>query len=505
MNRMKELNISRFRHLHNLMHIRIGEKLTVIAGGNGTGKSSLLGLIGHVFSYREGGKVIMNPFSKKPLETQFSEVFRFSPYHDYEPEYSYSLVFNDGTSRNGVSRFVVKNNRFRIDVGTREKGRGKVRCPVIYLSLKRLIPLAQESEDSIKTLANELGDEEARLYKEWHNSILVLDDNVAPRHIKSRNKELYYPVCDKYDELGSSAGQDNLAQIILALLSFRRMKEELKDNYPGGILLIDEIETTLYPAAQHQLMHRLLRAAGDYDLQIVFTTHSTDTIRYMLNPREQTFYRSTEIVYLYKPKGAIEVCQEKSELPGIVADLEHSVREKAGKDRVNVYLEDEEARLFFKGIVKSELRSELAISKCNSGAEFYGTLLENKFPEFKRSLIVLDGDKSTSSRLKRNRNVLFLPGSERPENMVHDYLVGLPDDDEFWETKLGGYNKQVFLRRKPGNTSDGRTMKQWFGNEKTNWGNGCRRLMLRWGKDNERAVSEFNERLKSRTERLKTV
>jgi len=505
MNRIKELNIIRFRHLDNLTHIKIGEKLTVIAGGNGTGKSSLLGLIGHVFSYRDSGKVIMSPFDNKPLETQFSEVFRFSPYHDYQTEYSYSLLFNDGTSRNAVSRFIAKDNRFRIDVGTRQKGRGKVRCPVIYLSLKRLIPLAQEREDSIKAMANELTDEDEKLYQEWHNRVLVLDDNVAPQHIKSRNKELYYPVCDKYDELGNSAGQDNLAQIILALLSFKRIKEELKENYPGGVLLIDEIETTLYPAAQHQLMHLLLKAAGDYDLQIIFTTHSTDTISYMLNPREQAFYYSTEIVYLHKLRGAIEICQEKRELPGIVADLEHTVREQSGKKKVNVYLEDEEARLVFKGIVTSDLRSELAISKCNSGADFYGALLENKFPEFKRSLIVLDGDRSTNNRLRRNRNVLFLPGSVRPENILHDYLVGLPDDDEFWETRLGGYNKQVFLRNEPTNTSDRATMKQWFTNEKANWGNGCGKLMRRWKKDNERIVNEFNEKLKNKIERLELI
>lgn len=505
MNRIKELNIIRFRHLADLMDIKIGEKLTVIAGGNGTGKSSLLGLIGHVFSYREGKKVIMSPFDNKPLETQFSEVFRFSPNHDYQTEYSYSLLFDDGESRNAVSRFIAKDNRFRIDVGAREKGRGKVRCPVIYLSLKRLIPLAQEREYSIKAMANELTEEEQRLYREWHNTVLVLDDNVAPQHIKSTNKELYYPVCEKYDELGNSAGQDNLAQIILALLSFKRIKEELNEDYPGGVLLIDEIETTLYPAAQHQLMGLLLKAAGDYDIQIIFTTHSTDTIAYMLNPRDKRFYYSTEIVYLHKPKGAIEVCQEKGELPGIVADLEHSVRGPSGKKKANVYLEDEEARLFFKGIVASDLKSELAISKCNSGAGFYGTLLENKFPEFKKSLIVLDGDMSNNNRLRRNRNVLFLPGSVRPENIMHDYLVGLPEDDEFWETRLGGYNKQVFIRNKPANTSDGATMKQWFTNEKANWGNGCGKLMRRWKKDNERIVNEFNKKLKNKIERLELI
>ena len=506
MNRIKELNIIKFRHLDNIPNIKIGEKLTVIAGGNGTGKSSLLGLIGHMFSFRDQGKVVVNPFYETPLETQFSEVFRFSPDHDYDPPYSYSLLFHDGTIRSAVSRFIATNNRFRIDVGIRKKGHGKVTCPVVYLGLKRLIPLAQESEVSIRVLPeNKLSDEDRILYREWHNRVLVLNDNVDPQHVKSRNKEVYFPTCDKYDALGNSAGQDNLAQIIVALLSFKRIKEELKMDYPGGVLLIDEVETTLYPAAQHQLMQLLLKAAGDYDLQVIFTTHSTDIISYMLNPQERSFYYSTEIIYLHKQRGVITICQEKGELPGMLADLRHTVREHHRERRVNVYFEDEEARIFFRGIVKSDLRSELAITKCNSGAEFYGTLLRNKFPEFRKSLIVLDGDQCGNNRLKRNPNVLLLPGSVRPENLICEFLGGLAEDDEFWESGLGGYDKQAFLNNKPASTASRDTMKQWFTSEKANWGNGCSKLMRRWKSSNETTLNSFNEALKKKIEGLKPV
>ncbi|HUX56278.1 MAG TPA: AAA family ATPase [Bacteroidales bacterium] len=507
MNRIKELNIIKFRHLDNIPNIKIGEKLTVIAGGNGTGKSSLLGLIGHMFSFRSKGTVTMNPFYKTLLETQFSEVFRFSPVHDYATQYSYFLLFHDGILRNAVSRFIAANKRFRIDVGIRSKrGYGKVSCPVIYLGLKRLIPLAQESEGSIRLLlANKLSNEDKNLYREWHNRVLVLEDNVTPQHMKSRNKEVYFPTCDKYDALGNSAGQDNLAQIILALLSFKRIKEELKDNYPGGILLIDEVETTLYPAAQYQLMHLLLRAAGNYDLQVIFTTHSTDIISYMLNPQERSFYHSTEIIYLYKQRGVITVCQEKGSLPRMLADLKHTVSEQPREPKVNVYLEDEEARIFFKGIVKSDLKSKLTISRCKLGADLYGTLLKSKVPEFRKSLIVLDGDQCEKNRLNRNPNVLFLPGSVRPENLICEFLSGLAEDDKFWESGLGGYDKQAFLNNKPANTESRDTMKQWFTGEKPNWGTGCSKLIHRWKSSNETTVNNFNEALKQKIERLELI
>jgi len=508
MNRIKELDIIKFRHLDNLYSIKVGERLTVIAGGNGNGKSSLLGLIGHMFSFRNNGIVAMNPFYKTPLETLFSEVFRFSAEHDYATPYSYSLLFHDGTRRNAVSRFIDGNKRFRLDVGMRKKGYGKVSCPVIYLGLKRLIPLAQESEGSIKALrANRLGNEDRGLYREWHNRVLVLEDDVAPQHMKSRNKEVYFAKCSKYDALGNSAGQDNLAQIILALLSFKRIKRELKENYPGGILLIDEVETTLYPAAQYQLMNLLLRAAGNYDIQVIFTTHSTDIIRYMLKPQERTFHYSTEIIFLYKQGGIIKVCQNKNELPGMLANLGHTVSGQAREQKVNVYLEDEEARIFFRGIVESDLKSKLEIKKFNSGAGNYDNLLRNKFPEFRKTLIVVDGDQCMNNRLRRNANVLFLPGSVRPENLIYEFLCGLAEDDEFWESGLGGYDKQVFLNRRPENTASREIMKRWFTSEKANakWGRGCSKLMRRWKCSNETIVNDFNEALKEKIERLKVV
>ncbi len=426
MNKIRQLTITNFRHLNNLQNIKIGDKLTVIAGGNGTGKSSLLGLIGHIFAFRDDKKVIIRTIDNKSFETEFKEVFRFSPVKDYNTHYSYSIIFADGTSKVAVSRYVPKNKRFRIDVGARQRYLGKVKCPVIFLGLKRLIPLAQESEYSIQlSLDNKLSDDDKKLYLDWHNRVLVLDDKVVPQHIKSRNKEIYAPVCEKYDAYGNSAGQDNIAQIILALLSFKKIKEELKTDYPGGILLIDEIDTTLYPAAQYQLMNLLQKAASDYDLQVIFTTHSIEIIKYMLNPADKRFFYSTEIIYLHKPRGTIEVCQEKSQVNGIIADLQHLAYRNPASSKINTYLEDEEARIFFKGIITSDIKAQLKISSFNSSGNFYQTLLKGSFPEFKTSLIVLDGDKSTDIDMKKNRSILFLPGVVRPENVIYEFLNGL--------------------------------------------------------------------------------
>jgi hypothetical protein len=491
MDKIIEVDINNFRHLKNLKNIKIGDRLTVIAGGNGIGKSSLLGLIGHIFTWRDSNKIIYKTMDNKFYETQFSEVFRFSPKKDYQDVYTYSVKFKSGLVKNAASRYISKNQRFRIDVGGRHKaGVGKVARPVIFLGLKRLIPLAQESNSIRIVKEDKLTSEDKKLFQDWHNKVLVLNDNVTTQHIKTRNKELYAPTCDRYDAFGNSAGQDNLSQIILAILSFKKLKEELGGRYPGGILLIDEIETTLYPAAQYELIKLLQHVASELDLQVFFTTHSTEIINFMLDRKDRQFYYSSEIIFLYKSRGIVEVCQDKSDVKGFIAALQHSVLNNAKCKKVNVYLEDEEARYFLKGMLSRDLRKKIEISRFNNGGDFYQTLLKGKFPEFKKSIIVLDGDKSSSVDLKKYKNLLFLPGDIRPEDIFYEFLINLHEADSFWSSQLGGYDKEVFLRSRV-TIRNRDTMKSWFKDQKNNWGRGCTKLISRWKGDNQVVVDSF--------------
>lgn len=52
---------------------------------------------------------------------------------------------------------------------------------------------------------------------------------------------------EKCDYLTNSARQDNLGQILLSMLSFRHLKESGVLEKFQGLLLIDEVDSTLYP------------------------------------------------------------------------------------------------------------------------------------------------------------------------------------------------------------------------------------------------------------------
>jgi predicted ATPase len=65
--------------------------------------------------------------------------------------------------------------------------------------------------------------------------------------------------------------------------------ELLAVDYPKyGLILIDEVETSLHPRAQRRLMRDLARVARDRELQIILTTHSPYVLREL--PPEARIY-----------------------------------------------------------------------------------------------------------------------------------------------------------------------------------------------------------------------
>ena len=85
-------------------------------------------------------------------------------------------------------------------------------------------------------------------YVKSHNEILLLYDEISSEEVKSSTKHFLAAKSDKYDAIGNSAGQDNIGQIITSILSFQRLKDNLGTEYKGGILLIDELDASMFPA-----------------------------------------------------------------------------------------------------------------------------------------------------------------------------------------------------------------------------------------------------------------
>jgi AAA15 family ATPase/GTPase len=121
-----------------------------------------------------------------------------------------------------------------------------------------------------------LSEEDRKWYIDKYNEILCLEEhNNNAKFMNTKEKQRFItPESSNYDGESCSAGQDNLSQILTAILSFRELRRNLGDTYQGGMLLIDELDATLHAYTQRKLLELLCTESHDLGLQIIATSHS---------------------------------------------------------------------------------------------------------------------------------------------------------------------------------------------------------------------------------------
>lgn len=454
--RIQKVSIEKFRGFKN-QEFEMGEQLTAIAGQNGTQKSTLLGIITQPFSLSSKHPM----YGEKPLcggtyRSAFSDKFRLSPTYDKPGEHEWTLYFDtrkEYTVRSLKRIDKVGSASIRFSQG-KTKGEGYVGLPVIFLSLKRLIPAAEEA--SIKVKDDVLTAEEEQDFKRLHNKILITQTPInSATNIVSAYKNSLGVNTAIYDWNQNSMGQDNLAKIVLALFSFKRLKEKYPNDYQGGILAIDEIDATMYPASQIELIKALRKYASDLKLQIVFTTHSLTLLRYIEKLRQEAQRKSetasqVQMIYLKRMDNDILI-KSNVGYNNIYLDLNVLAQGPDKKRKITTYVEDQETREFLKAILKSQFNN-LDVIDATFSCDYLIELSTHKIPAFCApfSLIVVDGDVITLHGKKRSiqkvNNILVLPGANSPEKLVATYLNNLSDYDALWSTLSVGYTKQFCFK-----------------------------------------------------------
>jgi len=318
-------------------------------------------------------------------------------------------------------------------------------------------------------------------------------DEISSEEVKSSNKHFIAAKSNTYDAIGNSAGQDNIGQIITAIISFQRLKKNLADNYNGGLLLIDELDASMFPAAQQKLVEFLFNAASKLDLQVVFTTHSIEILEILLASK---YKHQSEVCYFHKANGPVEKANE-SKLPVIISDLKAEVLiEKVKDTKIEVYLEDKEAEQLLKSILTPDLKKKIKIINETFGASNLLQLANKRIPAFKKSIIVLDGDQIPNK--PNPSNVIVLPGGDSPENIMFGFLEGLDAEHPFWGG-IGSYTKQVCFKDLK-RISDRVKMKKWWQEQVIHWGINGRTLINYWKLENSTDVDKFNKDFKKKIE-----
>lgn len=492
----------KFRRLKSLK-IPIAERITVIAGHNGIGKSTILGLIAHqsgltsraLRGLKLGYTRAQNTsYFDKTYQANFGEIIHLDYVGDYEsklgppPTLGEPLIHflidekevvgkacrveprSDDSSSSEVrvvsrtvepstSTFVSESRK--VVVGPA----GKVPLPTIYLGMTRVLPLGEAEQGTVASSTKTMDPFDAALIASFFNSVIsgseATSSKITAHRIKNTGKLSGQPAYE-FDPKCVSLGQDSLGSIALALASFQKLKREWAD-YPGGLLIIDELDAGFHPHAIGKLVKALKSHAKKLGLQIIATTHSLRLIE-AVHPESEPLSakRLDGVVYLRDP-GRPKVLDSPS-LQTIFEDMELLPPKKAAKaklPKLKVYFEDDEAAAVFKAIagttylrtLGSKHSVKLDCMPLGVGCENLAALGDHD-PYFKKVVMVLDADASASQANEKYKHTARLPGDMytgkktgaenkdlikrplAPERTLIQYLKNIVSDPDSHEAAL---------------------------------------------------------------------
>ncbi len=244
--------------------IILGKYITILAGRNSTGKSTILGLLANRSEIKKNQGTTYNG---KQFRAEFGEIFKGSNMFDKSQSNRVEITLTDEEGneidyRKFRTAWQNGNERFRIiprkDLDYGKITEAKFEIPVLYIGLSLLFPIGESADNSIKSanIKFDKNEDKEWFITQYQDIISVYDEitNITGLTIGETDKKNGIGINTKhYDYLTNSAGQDNLGQLLMALLSFHKLSKIRTDNWNGGLLLIDEIDATLHPSAQKKI------------------------------------------------------------------------------------------------------------------------------------------------------------------------------------------------------------------------------------------------------------
>jgi len=216
---------------------------------------------------------------------------------------------------------------------------------------------------------------------------------------------------------GSSYSELHMAAGERALL---RLAKEVA-HLEGALVLIDEVEAGLHPFVQQLLMLQLQQLALRRNLQIIVTSHSPVVLD-SVHPLGRVFLERD-------PEGSVKV---RSAYKDVIQNALYG----QSNHQLNILCEDNTAEAILRGIFdvlvpQLRIRMETIRIGRNTGAEEFPTHAKafKSFGMVENFVFVLDGDQQKDKMTKKikeaadyNVPVLFLPGDDGPETWIWSKL-----------------------------------------------------------------------------------
>lgn len=519
-----------FRKMRGI-NIPIAERITLISGHNGIGKSTILGLISNSSGLTHKSSAPPSYFEKL-FQANLNEII----FIDYDNEFLsakedesvprpiITYVINGAeelrkrcglTDRSKSSARIVPRNfnpskGFTSQDGSVQVGpASKVPLPTLYLGLTRVLPVGEAEDETVyNELIKSMHHEDKALMVDFINGVITgvgaKPDSVTSNRIKGTSKFSSHPTYG-YDSKCVSVGQDSLGSIATALASFQMLQRDWQ-HYPGGLLIIDELDSGLHPHAIRRLVAKLQGVADKLDLQIIATTHSPTLIEAIHtsaagNKSKNTvsYLMDTSAPYVMKNAGLRDILDDMELVaPGLAT--------VATAPKLRVYVEDDEAKEIFDLLIPAPLKRRLGKTYgvsikslslgvgCDSLAN-----LSSIDPRFQECIFALDADASLKPKHLKHGNVVKLPGADgkSPERTLFGFILGLierrEDHKVAWERlrekNVSTDQLQTHLLDWAGGLGDRKQAKKWWRERKqylTTWG-----IFKLWMNENPADVAQF--------------
>jgi predicted ATPase len=356
--------------------------IVAIVGENGSGKSTVLQSAACAYQGNDDHDVTWFPSEFFP-ETAWDSL------QDVRIRYGYKegASHTDGSIRKPTTRWLGQPDRLK--------------RRVIYIDLSRLQPVGTRvgyariaKNKHLEASSKPFSDSQvARLSqimgREYDDAKMALSDLDQNREIPVLSK-----LGNHYSGFHQGSGETTVAELLMAQLP----------QY--GLVLIDEIESSLHPRAQRRLIRDLATAARDRECQIIISTHSPYVLEELPLPAR---------IYI------LETANRKEIATGVSPQFAMTKMDDENHPECELYVEDERAVVWLGEILSFHAKdifircSRIPYGAANLGVALGQIVAAGRFP--RPTVVFLDGDQGEAVGCH------LLPGGDAPERVVFETLA----------------------------------------------------------------------------------
>ena len=434
-NNYKKLKWIQFNEkgLRKIKNIRIefNYPITVIAGRNGVGKTTIMQTIACLFHN--------NDKNYKP--------YRLSNSKKQSPYYTFSDFFIQAYDETKLEerieiKYFFGEKEYKIKRGKRwDKYERRPIRYVEYLGISRVLPSYEFStfKNTFKgnykfTKRNINEDSKIRISSVLNKSINNIEELSSKRISNFKLNKIEDENNIQYSNFNMGAGEEVAISLISRISS-------LKEN---SLVLIEEIELGLHPFAQKKLIEELMKLAIEKKLQVIFTTHSPFIFNSLPNESR---------IFLKENNGNCEVYYGVSESIAFMELTGENVND------LTIYVEDKIGKKILEELLSLSERKRVSIldvGDYNNVIKMFSAHIKNS--SLGRALAIVDGDvpykeiKNTCKKDCRgdekidyyvNNSILKFPGEEAPEKYI---LNKLKENESFRKNIDGSHDFENFVK-----------------------------------------------------------